>query len=84
MEEKKDNPHATLAQNDFLKSTYEEFDKVYQAPSESMWGAQEGEQDPKSVFVTKVAFNMLMMGVTAGVLVILAVNNKAVKNAVLG
>lgn len=83
MEEKKDNPHATLAQNDFLKSTYEEFDKVYQAPKESMWDSQEGEQDEKSVFVTKVAFNTLIMAVTTGVLIILACTNKAMKKTLL-
>ena len=83
MEEKRDNPHATLAQNDFLKSTYEEFDKVYQAPKESMWDAQEGEQDEKSAFVTKVAFNTLIMGVTVGVLVMLSCTNKAMKGTLL-
>lgn len=48
-----------------------------------MWDAQDGEQDEKSVFVTKVAFNTLIMTIIYGVLVILSCTNKTMKNTLL-
>ena len=72
------------SQNDFMKSTYQEFDVIYKDPKANMYDDEPGEQDAKSRFASRVVWTLLCTALGYTGLLAAACMNKSAEKALSG